>query len=79
MGLIARHYLTQQARTHVVLEKDRQVGSAWRHGRSTFQSVPLNQAILFFIRNIVRCRAPTKRARAYPDTHCDGALMVAFA
>jgi putative flavoprotein involved in K+ transport len=32
-GLAISYYLTQQARTHVVLEKDRQVGSAWRHGR----------------------------------------------
>jgi hypothetical protein len=38
-GLAISYYLTQQARTHVVLEKDRQVGSAWasaagRCGRS---------------------------------------------
>ena len=32
-GLATSYYLTQQTRTHVVLEKDRQVGSAWRHGR----------------------------------------------
>jgi putative flavoprotein involved in K+ transport len=32
-GLAISYYLTQYARTHVVLEKDRQVGSAWRHGR----------------------------------------------
>jgi len=32
-GLAISYYLTQQDRTHVVLEKDRQVGSAWRHGR----------------------------------------------
>jgi putative flavoprotein involved in K+ transport len=32
-GLAISYYLTQQARSHVVLEKDRQVGSAWRHGR----------------------------------------------
>ena len=32
-GLAISYYLTQQVRTHVVLEKDRQVGSAWRHGR----------------------------------------------
>jgi putative flavoprotein involved in K+ transport len=32
-GLAISYYLTQQTRTHVVLEKDRQVGSAWRHGR----------------------------------------------
>ena len=32
-GLAISYYLTQQARPHVVLEKDRQVGSAWRHGR----------------------------------------------
>ena len=35
-GLAISYYLTQQARTHVVLEKDRQVGSAWRHGRWDF-------------------------------------------
>ena len=32
-GLAISYYLTQQGRTHVVLEKDGQVGSAWRHGR----------------------------------------------
>ena len=32
-GLAISYYLTQHGRDHVVLEKDRQVGSAWRHGR----------------------------------------------
>src|SRR6516165_9565958 len=32
-GLAISYYLTKQSRTHVVLEKERQVGSAWRHGR----------------------------------------------
>jgi putative flavoprotein involved in K+ transport len=32
-GLAISHYLTKQGRTHVVLEKESQVGSAWRHGR----------------------------------------------
>jgi len=32
-GLAISYYLTRQGRNHVVLEKDRQVGSAWRMGR----------------------------------------------
>ena len=32
-GLAISYYLTQQGRSHVVLEKESQVGSAWRHGR----------------------------------------------
>ena len=35
-GLAISYYLTQQGRTHVVLEKNRHVGSAWRHERWDF-------------------------------------------
>jgi putative flavoprotein involved in K+ transport len=32
-GLAISYYLTQQGRTHVVLEQATQVAPAWRHGR----------------------------------------------
>jgi putative flavoprotein involved in K+ transport len=32
-GLAISYYLTQQGRTHVVLEQARQIAPAWRHGR----------------------------------------------
>ncbi len=45
-GLAISYYLTQQGRTHVVLEKDSQVGSAWRHGRwDSFTLVIPNWAV----------------------------------
>ena len=45
-GLAISYYLTQQGRTHVILERDTQVGSAWRHGRwDSFTLVIPNWAV----------------------------------
>jgi putative flavoprotein involved in K+ transport len=45
-GLAISYYLTQQGRTHVVLERETQVGSAWRHGRwDSFTLVIPNWAV----------------------------------
>ena len=41
-GLAISYYLTQQGRTHVVLEQAAQVAPAWRHGR--WDSFRLNLA-----------------------------------
>ena len=45
-GLAISYYLTQRGRTHVVLEKNRHVGSAWRHERwDSFTLVIPNWAV----------------------------------
>ena len=45
-GLAISYYLTQRGRTHVVLEKNRHVGSAWRHERwDSFTLVMPNWAV----------------------------------
>ena len=35
-GLAISYYLTQQGRTHMVLEQATHVAPAWRHGRWSF-------------------------------------------
>jgi putative flavoprotein involved in K+ transport len=45
-GLAISYHLTQQGRTHVLLERDSQVGSAWRDGRwDSFTLVVPNWAV----------------------------------